>query len=103
MHKSVSQRSSASKLRYVRIVLEHGAERAFQRVQPGLVIPPVIDSLAIDRLAHLLRAGGAHGALVLVEPQTALVERQAAIVEQAPDFALGVRDHALIDHAMHAA
>src|SRR5688572_12351403 len=75
MHKSVSERQSASKLRYVRIVLQDGAERAFQRPEPRFVVHPVIDGLAIDRAAHLLGAGGAHGSLVLIEPQAARVER----------------------------
>src|SRR5689334_10090382 len=59
MYRSVSQRSPASNLRYVRIVLQYGAERAFQRSQPGLVVAPVVDTLAIDRPAHLLGAGRA--------------------------------------------
>jgi hypothetical protein len=42
---------------------------------------------AVDRLAHLFGAGGAHGAVVLVEAQAGVLEGQAAVVEQAAHLA----------------
>ena len=35
--------------------------------------------------------------------QHALLERQAAVVEQAAHFGLGVLDHVFVEHAVHAA
>src|SRR5579864_1464173 len=41
-------------------------ERALQRLEPRRKIPPLVQALAIDRLAHLLGARRAHAAPVLV-------------------------------------
>ena len=43
-----------------RIASQRGPERGLQRIEPGLVVPPMIHAVAKDRLAHLLGAGGAH-------------------------------------------
>src|SRR5437868_8180183 len=75
-----------------RVCSEHLTERALQRAEPGLIVAPVIDTLAKDRLAHLLRAGSAHGAIVLVKTQTPLIERKAAVLEQSTHLGLGVGD-----------
>jgi hypothetical protein len=64
---------------------------------------PVVDALAVDRLANLFGTGGAHRARVLEETQAALLERQAAVFEQAPHFGFGVVDHAFVDDAVDAA
>src|SRR5215469_4860272 len=59
-------------------------------------------ALAEDRLPDLLGARGAHRALVLIEPEAPRFEREAAILEQAAYLPLGVLDHGLVQHAVHA-
>src|SRR5690242_6709039 len=84
------------------IILQHRAKRGRQNSQPRLEMAPLFDPLPEDRLAHLFGACGAHGTAVAIEVQTFLLERQAAIVEQGADFALGILDHAFIEDAVHA-
>src|SRR5262249_25812042 len=43
------------------------AQAGFERAEPGLVVAPLRESLAEDRLAYLLRAGGGDTPLRLVE------------------------------------
>ena len=64
------------------------AERVLQRSQPGLVMPPLVQSLAEDGPADLFGAGGAHGASRFVETQAGVLERQAAVVQQPADLRL---------------
>src|SRR3984957_969931 len=98
---SVCQTGGVSKFRYSGIGIQDRAQCGFQRFQPRLEVPPLVESGAIDRLAHLLRAGRAHRALVLIEAQAAGLEGQAAIVEQAAYFSLGVLDHLLVEDSMN--
>ena len=56
-----------------------------------------------NRLAHLLGSRRAHRALILVEGQAALLERQAASGKQAADLRLGIGDDPFIVPAVHAA
>src|SRR5579862_8574682 len=56
--------------------------------QPGLIIFPLLKALAVDRLAHLLRARGAHAALSLVELHALRLKVQSTELEQAPHAAL---------------
>src|SRR5512134_2275752 len=93
--------ATESKPGYGGIPVEHGPERLLQRVEPRLVVPPLVHALAKDRPAHLLGAGSANRPLVLVETKHALLERQAAVVEQAAHLTLGVLDHVLVEHTMH--
>ena len=60
----------------------------------------MVHTIPINWLAHLLRTSGTHCALILVKPQTALLERQPAVIEQPAYFAFGVVDHLFVEHAM---
>src|SRR5215469_15484690 len=60
--------------RCVRVGIQHRPEGGLERLEPGLEMPPLLEPLTEDRLAHLLGARGAHGALVLVETQALLLE-----------------------------
>src|SRR5206468_3731059 len=62
-------RSAGRLLWRVRVSCGCLAQGSFQRPEPRFVMPPVIDPLAEDRLADLLRARGAHGAVVFMEAQ----------------------------------
>src|SRR6266478_5448468 len=75
------------------------AQRVFERTQPRLVVPPQIESLTIDRLAHLLGTRGSDAALGLVELNAGRLERQFAVVEDPADAALQIPDHVLVVHA----
>ena len=66
-------------------------------------MPPLLEAGAKDRLAYLLRAGRAHGALVFVEAQAAGLERQAAVFQQAAHFGFRVLDQVLVEDAVDAA
>ena len=57
-----------------------------------LEAPVLVEAFAADRAAHLLRAGGAHRALVLVEAQAGGVEVEAERGEQGADFGFGIVD-----------
>src|SRR6476659_9812098 len=98
----VDRSEVAGKIRRLRIALEHRPERGFQWREPRFVMAPMVDAVAIDRHAHLLGTGRAHGTRLLEEAQAAGPERKAAIGEQGPDFVLGVIDHAFVDDAMDA-
>ena len=63
----------------------------------------MVHTCRVERLADLFGTGGAHGAVGFVEGEAGLLERQPAIVEQRADFRLGIVDHPLVDHAVHAA
>ena len=85
------------------IGIEHGSERGLERSQPGLERHVRFGPLAEDRTADLFGAGGAHSTLGAVEFQAGLLERQPAIVQQRANFALGIANHVLIDHAVDPA
>ena len=85
------------------VSVEHGTERGLERVEPGFVVPPVVECVPENRLAHLFGTRRADRTFVLVEAQASGLERQAAVLEQPAHLALGVVDHALVDHAVDAA
>src|SRR5260370_24504026 len=70
----------------------------FDRTQPRLVVPPEVESLAIDRLAHLLGTRGSDAALGLVELNAGLLERQFAVVDDPAAAILPIPDHVLVVH-----
>ena len=68
-----------------------------------LIAPPALQRGIVERLAHLVDAGGAHHAPGLVELQAARVPGQAAILDQPARLALEIADHLLILHLQHRA
>ncbi len=90
-------------LRRQRITQQHRSQGLLERLEPRLVMLPVIDTITINRLAHLLGTGSAHSAVVFVKTQTALIERQATVIQQPAYFAVGVLDHGFVNHPMHTA
>src|SRR5689334_4286401 len=67
-----------------------------------LVGAPLLGRFAVDWTPHLLRAGGANGALSLVEFEYLGLEVQTAMVEQASDLGFGVVHHTLVEDAVDA-
>src|SRR5262249_21013815 len=95
-------RVTESKLRG-RVGLQSGAKRALEGAEPGLVVAPMLHGVAKDGLSHLFGACRAHCACILVEPQAALLERQAAVVEQTSHFGFRVLDQGLVNDAVDPA
>ena len=62
------------------------------------MLAPASHRCAIDWLAHLIDARGAHRALGFVKPQYPFVPRQAEEVEHPPRLALEVVQHGLVVH-----
>jgi len=85
----------------VAVVLERITEGVLQRLEPGSEIPPLIESLTIDGLANLLRAGSAHAALRLVEHQALGFEVELAEIKHAPHAALQIIDDVLVMYAQN--
>src|ERR1700691_1411842 len=80
----------------VAITHQSVAECVLQGSEPGLVVLPLIQPLAIDGLPHLLRARRAYAALGLMKLHAARLEVQAAKVENPPHIAFEVIDHLLV-------
>jgi hypothetical protein len=57
------------------------------------------NAVTVDGAAHLLTAGGMHLALVLVEFNAAFLERQAAVIKNAPYAAFEVYQHVFVLYA----
>src|SRR4030088_3241433 len=53
-----------------------------QRLEPGLIVTPLVQTLAIDRLAHLLRARRTYAPFGLVELDTGRLELELTIIQQ---------------------
>src|SRR5262249_22039855 len=87
----------------LRVGGQYRPQCGLQRIEPRLVVAPVLDPFAENRLANLLGAGGAHRALVLIEAQARRLERQPAVLQQESYLCLGVLDHRLIEDAMDTA
>jgi hypothetical protein len=62
------------------------------------MLAPASHRCAIDWLAHLINARGAHRALGFVKPQYPFVPGQAEEVEHPPRFALEFVEHGLVVH-----
>ena len=88
---------------FIAVAGQRIAERALERLEPGLEVLPLLEPLAKDRLAHLLGAGGAHAALGLVELDALRLELKPAEIEHAPHAALKILDHVLVMHAQNRA
>src|SRR5450755_2985265 len=76
------------------------AQRLAQGLQLQLEMSPVAYPGAVDWLAHLFGARRAHGAARLVKIETGRLEREPALIEEAPDMDLGVAHQILVLH-MH--
>src|SRR5437588_13123420 len=89
----------ASRIRALQSAGQEVPQHAFERPEPGLEAPPLIDPLFIYRLANLLGARGAHAAIRPVELDAGGLERQSEEVQQAADIAFEILDDALVLHA----
>src|SRR5256886_16378521 len=76
-------------------------ERLLQWPEPRLVVTPLVETLAKDRLTHLLGTRRADAALGAVVVQARRLERQFAELEQAPDAAFKILDDVLVMDAQH--
>jgi hypothetical protein len=63
---------------------------------------PLIHAIAKDGSSHLFGTHSPYRSVVLVEFEAGLFERQAAVVQQTPNLALGVRDKVLVNDAVDA-
>src|SRR5450631_2752356 len=87
----------------IRVDREHVAQRVPQRIQPWLVVAPMIDAFAEYGLAHLLRTRGSHRPVVVVKAQASRFECQPAMCQKPAHFALRIVDHVLVDDAVNFA
>src|SRR5438094_4527737 len=85
-------RYHASRMRALRSAGQEVSQRAFERAEPGLEVPPLVDALFIYRLANLLGARGADAPLGAVELYAGGLERQSEEVQQAADVAFEILD-----------
>src|SRR2546430_12848888 len=76
-------------------------ERLLQWPEPRLVVTPLVETLAKDRLTHLLGTRRADAALGAVVVQARRLERQFAELEQAPHAPLKILDDVLVMDAQH--
>src|SRR5271154_5821636 len=74
------------------------AQRDRERLQPSLEMLPLIESVPIKRLAHLLGARRANAALGLVELQALRFEGKLAEIQQAAHIGLEILDEILMEH-----
>jgi hypothetical protein len=81
------------------VALDRIAECALQRLEIRLEIPPLFESVAIERLADLFRARGADASLGLVELDASRLELEAAEVEDSTDRAVDITDNILVMNA----
>src|SRR6266513_3023542 len=71
-------------------------QRLFQRAQPAFVVTPLVDSFAIDGLAHLLGTRAVHGALGLVELHATRFELELAEFEEALHVPFEIVHHVFV-------
>src|SRR5258708_3928741 len=77
------------------------ARRLPQRIEPGMLVPPLGESLAEERLAHLFRAGGVYRAPAAVERQTSRVEFESAMRKDLAHAGAEVLDQVLVADPKH--
>src|SRR5215831_3267326 len=77
------------------------AQRLPQRIEPGIVVSPLGESFAEERLAHLFRAGGIYRTPVVVERQTSRVEFESAMRKDLTHAGAEVLDQVLIADPKH--
>src|SRR6202140_999170 len=95
--------STASRRLLATVTGQRVAQRVFERTQPLLVVPPLVESLAENRLAHLLRARRAYAALGLVKIDAGGLELEVAEVEDSPHVAVQVIDDVFMLHSEYPA
>src|SRR5262249_58884362 len=81
---------------------ERVRESCAQRSEPRLIVPPLVERLTIDRLAHLLRARSAHATLGPIELDAGFLELEPTIIEDSPDVPFEIAHDILILDAQHA-
>src|SRR5882762_10760503 len=91
------------KIRHGREACQDRTQRLFQWPKPRIEMPPVVHAVPENGTPHLLRAGGAHRPLVLIEPQALFLERKRAVVKEPANLGFGVLDHRLVEYAMNPA
>src|ERR1035438_8668724 len=79
------------------------AQVVFELPQPGLVIAPLVQALAENRLPHLFGACRAYAALGAMKLETGRLERQFTIGEDAPHAGLQIIHDILVEYPQHPA
>src|SRR5258708_27157053 len=83
-------------------VAAHGiTERLLQWLEPRLEMPPLLETLAKDRLTYLLGTRGTNAACGAVVLEARRLEGQFAESAQPPDAALEIIDDVLVVDAHH--
>jgi len=79
------------------------AQRVFERTEPRLVVSPEVESLTIDRLAHLLGTRVRTLRSVLWNSTQAGSNGKFAVVENPANAPLQILDHVFVVHAQDSA
>src|SRR5438105_8547145 len=85
---------------HVRIGVQHGTERLFQRAEPRFVAAPAFHAFLEDGPTHLLIAEGIEGAVALVIFETTLLEGKLKEIQHAAHLAFQIGDEILVYDAM---
>src|ERR1700730_8574729 len=88
---------------FIAITVERVPQSDFKRLEPGLEILPLIETLAIDGLANLLGARGSHASHRLMELDALRFKFEAAEFQNAAHIALEVVDHVLVMYPQNPA
>src|SRR4051794_34361374 len=72
-------------------------------LEPRLKRSPALQTLAVNRMSYLLRAGGSHRAFILMKSQAGWIEVQPTIIEQRSHLPLGVSHHGLVMDTINSA
>ena len=78
---------------------DFGTQGFLQRIQPSLVVPPLLEARPEDRLPHLLGTGRADAALGLVVVDAGLLEGKSAELKDPAYLAFEVVDDLLVLNA----
>src|SRR5207342_2215409 len=90
-------------LRDRRIAIDDRTEGLPQWLEPWLKGAPLLDAFPADRAPDLLGAGCPNRALVVLEIEACLIERQAEPIEQRANSCFGFGNQFLVDHPDHPA
>src|SRR6185437_13509199 len=96
-------RLASTEGRNPRILGQNISQSSLERIEPRLIMTPMVHRLAKNRLPHLLGAGGADSPVVFMELETRRLERQSAVLEQPPDLDLWLRDQRFVEDSPHPA
>src|SRR6516165_3076462 len=77
-------------------------ERTLQRLEPRRKILPLLEAFAVDALADLLGARGAHAAAILVKCHALRLEPEPTEIQQPAHAPLEILHHVLVIHPQHA-